>query len=240
MESKLTMSDIMRYKSEQLCAALGIPNCHPVTKGDLTENQWIQFLKGFLPNRYDVSKGFVFDSEGEISEQIDVIIFDPFHSPLIYDASNGEKYVTAESVYAVFEVKQTANKSYLEYAQEKIDSVKKLRRSSRDMISSGRRTGARTPPKIIGGLLATGSINSQTLKSYMLNYSNIDIVCAAESATLHKRKSGVICSNKDEAIFSFFYLLLDELFKLGTVGAIDIRDYADSALESFSLERGEV
>lgn len=240
MGIRLKMSDIMGYKSEQLYAALGIPNCHPVTKGDLTENQWIQFLKGFLPNRYEVSKGFVFDSEGEISEQIDVIIFDPFHSPLIYDAPNGEKYVTAESVYAVFEVKQKADKHNLDYTQKKIESVKRLHRSSRDMISSGERKPARTLPKIIGGLLTTNSISPKTLKSYIPNYNNIDIVCAAKSATFHKRENSVVCSSSDEAIFSFFYLLLDELFKLGTVGAIDIRDYSDSTLKSFTLERGEV
>ena len=32
-------------------------------------------------------------------------------------------------------------------------------------------------------------------------------------------------------------LLLDELFKLGTVAAIDIRDYADLSLESFEIVR---
>lgn len=240
MDDKLKMDEIMEYKSEQLCAALGIPNCHPVTKGDLSEAQWIHFLKGFLPNRYDVAKGYVFDSLGEISDQIDVIVFDPFHSPLIYDAPNGEKYVTAESVYAVFEVKQTADKGHLEYAQEKIGSVKKLHRTSRGMIASGKQMDARSLPRIIGGLLATDSVSSETLKSHMLTYENIDIVCAAKAGTFHKRSNNVVGSDKCEALFSFFYLLLDELFKLGTVGAIDIRDYADNTLKSFSLERGDL
>lgn len=240
MGTKLKMSDIMEYKSEQLCTALGIPNCHPVTKGDLSETQWIQFLKGFLPNRYDVAKGYVFDSRGGVSDQIDIIIFDPFHSPLIYDAPNGEKYVTAESVYAIFEIKQTANENHLKYAQEKISSVKDLHRTSRGMIASGKQMDARVPPQIIGGLLATDSISPQALKSHMPNLDNIDIVCAAKAGTFHKRKDGVANSSQEEALFSFFYLLLDELFKLGTVGAIDIRDYADSTLKSFHLERGEL
>lgn len=238
MDSKLKMSDIMRYRSEQLCASLGIPNCHPATKGDLTENQWIDFLKGFLPNRYDVSRGFVFDSRGGVSDQIDIIVFDPFHSPLIYDASNGEKYVTAESVYAVFEVKQSADKGNLEYAQEKVETVKNLHRTSRRMISSGNPMKARDLPKIIGGLLTTDSISPETVKAHMQNCSHVDILCAAKSGTFHQRKDRVENSSPEEALFSFFYLLLDELFKLGTVGAIDIRDYADGALKTFTLERG--
>lgn len=240
MENKLNMNEIMGYRSGQLCTALGLPNCHPVTKGDLTENQWIQFLKGFLPNRYDVSKGYVFDSRNGVSDQIDIIIFDPFHSPLIYDAPNGEKYVTAESVYAVFEVKQTANKAYLEYTQKKIDSVKRLHRTSRGMIASGKQQDARKPPNIIGGLLATDSVKQERLQQLVPNYADVDIVCAATKGTFHKRDNHVICSSEDEALFVFFFLLLDELFKLGTVGAIDIRDYADSTLSSFKLERGDI
>ena len=57
------------------------------------------------------------------------------------------------------------------------------------------------------------------------------------AATLYKRPNGEIeVSNRDEAVSSFFYLLLDELFKLGTVPAIDIREYAKVALKSFRLE----
>ena len=240
MKDKLKMSDIMGYRSGQLCTALGLPNCHPVTKGDLTENQWIQFLKGFLPNRYDVAKGYVFDSKDGVSDQVDIIIFDPFHSPLIYDAPNGEKYVTAESVYAVFEVKQNANQKHLEYAQKKIESVKRLYRTSRGMIASGKQLDARKPPNIIGGLLATDSIKQENLQRLILNCADIDIVCAATKGTFHKQDNGVACSSEDEALFAFFFLLLDELFKLGTVGAIDIRDYADSTLSSFKLERGDI
>ena len=71
----------------------------------------------------------------------------------------------------------------------------------------------------------------------MLSCPNVDIVCAAEDGTLHKCEGEVQASNGDEAVFSFFYLLLDELFKLGTVAAIDIRDYADLSLESFEIVR---
>lgn len=47
---------------------------HPGAKGDSSELHWKEMLSAFLPQRYQVSKGFVVDSAGWRSEQIDVII----------------------------------------------------------------------------------------------------------------------------------------------------------------------
>lgn len=218
---------ILRQKSKELNAALGLELGHSVSQGDLSEGKWIGFLRSFLPNRYEVSKGFVFDSAGGVSEQIDLIVFDPLHSPLIHETENGEKYVTAESVYAVFEVKQKANKDNVNYADKKIKSVCNLKRTSRPMISSGKAVPARPLTHIIGGLLTTDSIKRADLKKHLSASENVEIICSALGGTIYKNGSGISASNSEEAVFSFFYLLLDELFKLGTVGAIDIRDYAD-------------
>ena len=231
---------ILQHKADQLNTALGLKLGHPVSQGDLSEVEWMSFLRSFLPNRYEVSKGFVFDSDGGVSEQIDLIIFDPFHSPLIHETGNGEKYVTAESVYAVFEVKQKADKANVEYADRKIKSVRNLKRTSRAMVSSGRIVPARGLTRIIGGLLTTDSINPRLLEKHLKFASNVDIVCAATKGTFLKVGNDIARSNADEAVFSFFYILLDELFKLGTVPAIDIRDYADRSLCSLKLDRGDV
>lgn len=228
---------ILRQKSEELNTALGLKLGHPVSRGDLSEGKWIAFLKSFLPNRYEVSKGFVFDSAGGVSEQIDLIVFDPLHSPLIHETENGEKYVMAESVYAVFEVKQKASKANVDYADKKIKSVRGLKRTSRPMISSGKTVPARPLTHIIGGLLTTDSINQVDLKRHLSASDNVEIICSALGGTLYKNCSGISASSSEEALFSFFYLLLDELFKLGTVGAIDIREYADRSLKSFKLQR---
>ena len=45
--------------------------CHPVAKGDATEDEWLCLLKNHLPNRYQADKAFVIDSQGKLSEQID-------------------------------------------------------------------------------------------------------------------------------------------------------------------------
>jgi len=69
-----------------------------------------RFFQSFLPSRYAVTKGFVFDATGKISEQLDVIIYDAHYSPLIFETGAGEKFITAESVYAVFDSKPEINK----------------------------------------------------------------------------------------------------------------------------------
>ena len=180
MNKAFNVKDALKEKSDELKRSLGLRLGHPVSQGDLSEEEWLAFLNSFLPKRYAASKGFVFDSTGGTSEQIDV----------------------------------------------------------RGMISAGTSVPARSLTPIIGGLLTTRSESKpETIEKNMFSCPNVDIVCAAEDGTFHKYKGEVQASNGDEAIFSFFYLLLDELFKLGTVAAIDIRDYADLSLESFEISR---
>lgn len=54
---------------------------------------------------------------------------------MIFGTDAGEKFITAESVYAVFESKPTINKETLEYANNKIKSVTVLERSARGVIN---------------------------------------------------------------------------------------------------------
>ncbi len=237
---KFGIDEVFRQRSINLRDALGLGLAHPTSQGDLSEGKWIKFLKSFLPSRFEVSKGFVFDSVGGVSDQIDVIVYDPLHSPLIFDTDNGEKYVTAESIYAVFEVKQKADKQNVQYADKKIQSVVSLKRTSRGMVASGKIVPPRELTKIIGGLLTTDSIGTKTLKKHIKASGNIDVVCSATTGMFLRTPDGVISSDVEETIPSFFYALLDELHKMGTVPAIDIRDYADRTLKSLRLERGEV
>lgn len=84
------------------------------------------------------------------------------------------------------------------------------------------------------------SIGPKLLETHLMSASNVDMVCAATKGTFLKTGNSIAHSDEEEAVFSFFYILLDELFKLGTVPAIDIRDYADRSLCSLKLDRGDV
>ncbi len=242
----MEINDLMNTKQTILAGNLNILLKHPVTKGDHCESAWIDFFRSFLPNKYAVDKGFVFDSRGNISEQIDIIIYDALYAPLVFGTESGEKFVTAESVYAVFDSKPKIDKSTLEYTDKKIKSVTSLHRSQRGVFVNGKPNKARPLTNILGGILAVDSIRDESISEHVKEYDSIDFGCSINGFTFHVRRDddrnfiSMVTSAKDETILSFFYLILDELYKLGTVAGLDIRDYADTTLKQFKLERGDI
>ena len=124
----------------------------PGTKGDASESVWIELLETYLPKRYQAATAHIVDSLGAFSQQIDVVVFDRQYSPFIFKYQ-GQTIIPAESVYAVFEAKQTANAALVAYAQEKVASVRRLHRTSLPIPYA---KGV-YPPKplipILGGLL---------------------------------------------------------------------------------------
>ena len=241
-----SINKLLENKQQALIAKLKADLTHPTSKGDNSELAWINFFRSFLPSKYKIDKGFIFDSKGNISEQIDIIIYDALYTPLLFETEAGEKFITSESVYAVFEIKQEVNKKHIEYAHKKIMSVQNLYRSSRSMIVAGNTVKARNLTKIIGGILSSDSISFNSIKSYLSYYPSIDLGCAINhySFVCIKDKNGnfldVKKSNEDEVILSFFFILLDELFKIGTVPAVDIRSYANSSLIGLKLDSEEL
>lgn len=93
--------------------------------GAVNEQSFIDFLRQNLPQRYAVNSAIILNSEGKSSDQIDVVIHDRFYSPTLL-SQNKRAFVPIEAVYAIFEVKPTINKTYLEYASEKAQSVMRL------------------------------------------------------------------------------------------------------------------
>jgi len=126
---------------------------HPGTKGDASEEVWLKLLQDYLPERYRAERAHVVDSEGAFSEQIDVVVFDRQYSPLILHYEN-QKIIPAESVYAVFEVKQSVDATYIKYAQKKVASVRRLHRTSLPIPHAGGTYEAKPLIPVLGGLLA--------------------------------------------------------------------------------------
>ena len=78
---------------------------HPGSKGDASEINWLNMLEEHIPNRYQiVNKAFIIDLNGNVSDQIDLTIYDHQYTPILYNQDN-QRFIPAESVYAVFEVR---------------------------------------------------------------------------------------------------------------------------------------
>jgi hypothetical protein len=61
--------------------------------------------------------------------------------------------VPAESVYAVFEAKQSINLNEVRYAQSKVASVRRLYRTSLPIPYAGGTYAPKAPSEILGGIL---------------------------------------------------------------------------------------
>lgn len=101
---------------------------HYGERGEGREQILIELLREYLPGRFGVESGFVFDVHGNTSKQTDIIIYDKFIAPRF--KISGEKYVyPCESVVAVGEVKTFLDKNELEDSISKLLAIQRLDRT---------------------------------------------------------------------------------------------------------------
>jgi hypothetical protein len=222
-------SDIQR-RLEISREALG----HPVTKGDASENIWLALLQSYLPQRYQAATAHVVDSEGQFSEQIDVVIFDRQYSPFIFNYE-GQTIIPAESVYGVFEAKQTINAGLVEYAQKKVASVRRLRRTSLPIPHAGGIYPSKPLIPILGGILTFESDWSPPFGralSAALNADTgegrLDFGCVAAQGDFHYDLAKMTYSytRGGRPATAFLFNLISRLQFSGTVPMIDIQAYS--------------
>ncbi len=248
---KIELDSVFAAISEPLKSILSTTSStvpHPTTKGDASEYQWLMWLRTYLPKRYEVDKGFVIDSEGSMSDQQDVIIYDRQYTPYLLN-KDGVIYVPAESVYGVVEVKQELNREYLKYAGDKIASVRKLKRTSVEIPHAGGKYEPKKPFKILGGLVClkckwAKGINCQSLeKAIQLieeENSQIDMICCLNAGSVmvsHEGKKIALRKSTVEGSLVFFFIeLLSALQQRATVCAMDFNAYAKT-LKNFELPK---
>lgn len=207
---------------------------HPGTKGDASEQVWLALLQNYLPRRYEAKKAFVVDSLGEFSEQIDVVVFDRHYSPFILHYE-GQAVVPAESVYAVFEAKQTINAEQVAYASGKIASVRKLHRTSLPIPHAGGVYPAKPPQHIHGGILTFESDWNPALGDSLVNAlrgaeqrGRVDLGCVAAHGyfvTAPEIETYQV-SLAGKPATAFLFRLISELQLKATVPMIDVQAYA--------------
>ena len=207
--NNVDLSDLFRGMQGQMQSQLSTNRKfihHPGSKGDALENAWIEWLQNYLPNRYSVDKAIVIDYQGNTSDQIDIVIYDNWFTPFIFN-QNGFKYIPAEGVYAVFEVKpdiqgNVGKISYIKYAGQKIASVRKLDRTSTSMINSGKKVSARPLTKIIGGILTTtnSSKKNNTIEKHIKSLTDlegIDLGCIVDYGSFFVQYQGEEDTNEE-------------------------------------------
>ena len=102
---------VSRQMEEEI-KTIGKEILHSGMKGNSGEEIIRQFLKKYLPKKFSIAQGKVVDFAGNESRQIDIIIYDAFHTiPFYTDETNS--IIPVENVCAVIEVKTVLNKAKL-------------------------------------------------------------------------------------------------------------------------------
>ncbi len=206
---------------------------HSGTKGDASEHVWLELLNTYLPERYRAERAHVVDSRGAFSQQIDIVVFDRHYSPLIF-SYEGQTIIPAESVYAVFEAKQAINATHVEYAREKVASVRRLHRTSLPIPHAGGTYAPKPLTHIFGGILTFESDWSPALGDALMKAlqsdspeTNLDIGCVAAHGMFSCDDKGChAISPQGKPATAFLLELIARLQSSATVPMIDTRAYA--------------
>jgi hypothetical protein len=211
--------------------------------GAAAEQGWLTLLNDYLPARYHADSAFVVDHRGDLSLQLDVVIYDRQYSPMLFHQDR-VLYVPAESVYAVFDSKHELTSRTLREAGEKAASVRRLKRTSVPVkFVAG--TYKRKPLfDIIAGVLSRESSWAAGIGETLLHDLNrlepenmLQLGCAMRhgsfEATRTRRGVKLETSTPENALIFFFVRLLHQLQQLGTVPAIDLKKYAANLETSF-------
>lgn len=218
----------------------------PGARGEAAEEDWIRVLKDHLPHRYQADRAFVIDSQGTCSDQIDVVIYDRQYSPMLFNQAN-QRYVPAESVYAVLEVKQDLSRDHVLYAGAKAASVRRLHRTSAPVRHIDGVSNPRPLPPIVAGILTYqsswtppfGDPLRQALSEMDMEH-HLSIGCALEHGVFEARHAAsdevdLTVVDGPRSLVQLLMRLLKQLQELATAPAIDYEAY----LARFQVDGGD-
>lgn len=138
---------------------------HSGENGRNKEDLIVNFLRNYLPKRYSIGTGFIFDTLNNNSNQNDIIVYDSFWSTPLFP-ENVSQFYPIESIYGVIEVKSTLDSKELEETIMKAQKVKKMRAKgiSRDSLNSG----LKNP---FYSIVAYDSIGLETIKNKLIEFN---------------------------------------------------------------------
>lgn len=177
---------------------------HRGLKGGSNEEIFRTFLIEYLPKSLGISTGELVDANGNVSGQLDVIIYDSAKTPILYRNANTQ-VIPVECAYAVIEVKAKLDKRELYKTFENMKTVRGLEKTafikpSGHSILKDNLYGKEWDIWPINYyIFAYNSIKLKTLANYinqkhqtemLPEYSRIDTICVLDK--------GIICNKNAE------------------------------------------
>ncbi|MDR0942725.1 MAG: hypothetical protein LBM19_03910 [Holosporales bacterium] len=223
-EKRANLRELFKVLDKKIESDLSPSVENPSAKGAETESVWLELFEKYLPERYTVSSGFVVDSDDQISDQIDVVIYDRHFTPFVLKLKE-TNYIPAEAVYAAFEVKQEFSKEDYEYAVEKFNSVKKLKITNAPFADfKGSQTKQMKDWKILGGLITKRMGSEKQFEEA----KDLDIILSFDYALKLRGEDDhhKIFKKGENPISALFMLkLIEKLRTLGSCPPLDVDAY---------------
>ena len=203
----ILLSDVRDEMEERIKAARASA-ASTGTKSDGPEAVWLELLNSYLPNPFYAARAHVSGRRGESSERIDIVVFDREHCR--FNASEAHAAVSVESVYAVFVTTPVLEADQIAYARQKVRSVRRLQRSTRDA-----EIGRKVYPRILGGLLAFESASTLGVGK-RLNHAlelakrdeRLDLGCIASHGMFVRRGSRLTFIKEEMPATNFIFELI--------------------------------
>jgi hypothetical protein len=125
-----TVEETMRLKFRGWEADLS----HPGEKGGIRERRVRDFLSSVLPKRFGLGTGHIIDSQGGISRQTDIVLYDAMDG-IVLPVDDYYSLFPCECVYAAIEVKSvltTGEDGTIQACVSSTKAVKMLKRNRQD------------------------------------------------------------------------------------------------------------
>ena len=234
---QVDLHSMFLHVQEQMLANLGASSVfkHGTACGSATEQHWIDLFNRYLPQRYRATRAFIVDADGRSSHQIDIAIHDRFYSPVFFH-DDEQPYIPAESVYAVFEVKQRLSAMWIIDAGRKAASVRQLRRTSAALQGVSSPVPPKPPSPILAGILSFDSRSNRPFAAHISEMldgrpadERLDLGCSLRQGSFEVGRDaadGIQFSQPNEALIFFMLRLIQRLQQIGAAPAIDLAQYS--------------
>lgn len=173
---------------------------HSASKGMVRETIVSKVIRPFLPLRYGLSGGEAFDSEGNTSKQLDLVVYDAVFSYLVPYTDNYIQF-PCESVYGNIEIKSKLNEEEFKKAVINIESLKSLKRedSNQLTLTPQAQTVYGSKPKkcnkYFGIIFAYNSVKVESVMSYLESLNPMPASHRPNAIVLYDKKTIIIQAN---------------------------------------------
>jgi hypothetical protein len=212
-----TYLSTLKLIAEQSRHELNLLMPHRGELGRITEEIIKGVLERTLPKRFSIGTGIIINSNGGVSTQTDIVIYDNFfNSPLLTEY--GVRVFPVECVYATIEVKSVLSMSDLRKGISDIMLLRKIG-SSKKYIVNREQTVLTTPPRsyIVGFRQKGLGKNYKQFKAKLeklLNDTNAHVhgVCILQNEWFAKRKAyadpAVLLGKEGDALTQLYQSIL--------------------------------